>query len=65
MNEQLQNQLSMVKSDLCPVYESPNISAYNDFTSSCGIGDVTVKCIGVYRISAIPIKEQGATNENI
>ena len=65
MNEQLQNQLSRVKSDLCPIYESPNISAYNDFTSSCGIGDVTVKCIGVYRISAIPIKEQGATNENI
>ena len=65
MNEQLQNQLSRVKSDLCPVCESPNISADNDFTSSCGIGDVTVKCIGVYRISAIPIKEQGATNENI
>ena len=65
MKEQLQNQLSRVKSDLCPIYESPNISAYNDFTSSCGIGDVTVKCIGIYRISAIPIKEQGATNENI
>lgn len=65
MNEQLQNQLSRVKSDLCPVFESPNISSYNDFTSSCGIGDVTIKCIGVYRISAIPIKEQGATNENI
>ena len=65
MNEQLKNQLSRVKSDLCPVFESPNISSYNDFTSSCGIGDVTIKCIGVYRISAIPIKEQGATNENI
>ncbi len=65
MNEQLQNQLSRVKNDLCPVFESPNISSYNDFTSSCGIGDVTIKCIGVYRISAIPIKEQGATNENI
>ena len=65
MNEKLQNQLSRVKNDLCPVYEFPNISADNDFTSSCGIGDVTVKCIGVYRISAIPIKEQGATNENI
>ena len=65
MNEQLQNQLSRVKSDLCPVFESPNISSYNDFTSSCGISDVTIKCIGVYRISAIPIKEQGATNENI
>ena len=58
-------QLSRVKNDLCPVFESPNISSYNDFTSSCGIGDVTIKCIGVYRISAIPIKEQGATNENI
>ena len=65
MKEQLQNQLSRVKNDLCPVFESPNISSYNDFTSSCGIGDVTIKCIGVYRISAIPIKEQGATNENI
>ena len=72
MNEQLQNQLSRVKSDLCPVCESPNISSDNDFTSSCGIGDVTVKCIDcntswieVYRVSAITIKEQGATNENI
>ena len=65
MNEKLQNQLSMVKSDLCPVCESPNISSDNVFTSSYGIGDITVKCIGVYRIAAIPIKEQGATNENI
>ena len=62
---EIDKQLSRVKNDLCPVFESPNISSYNDFTSSCGIGDVTVKCIGVYRISAIPIKEQGATNENI
>ena len=72
MKEQLQNQLSRVNSDLCPVCESPNISSDNDFTSSCGIGDVTVKCIDcntswieVYRVSAITIKEQGATNENI
>ena len=62
---EIDKQLSRVKNDLCPVFESPNISSYNDFTSSCGIGDVTIKCIGVYRISAIPIKEQGATNENI
>ena len=72
MKEQLQNQLSRVKSDLCPVCESPNISSDNDFTSSYGIGDVTVKCIDcntswieVYRVSDITIKEQGATNENI
>ena len=62
---EIDKQLSRVNSDLCHVCESPNISSYNDFTSSCGIGDVTIKCIGVYRISAIPIKEQGATNENI
>ena len=62
---EIDKQLPRVKNDLCPVFESPNISSYDDFTSSCGIGDVTVKCIGVYRISAIPIKEQGATNENI
>ena len=69
---EIDKQLSRVKSDLCPVCESPNISSDNDFTSSCGIGDVTVKCIDcntswieVYRVSAITIKEQGATNENI
>ena len=69
---EVDKQLSRVKNDLCPVFESPNISSYNDFTSSCGIGDVTVKCIDcntswieVYRVSAITIKEQGATNENI
>ena len=62
---EIDKQLSRVKNDLCPIYEFPNISADDDFTSSCGISDVTVKCIGVYRISAIPIKEQGATNENI
>ena len=62
---EIDKQLSRVKSDLCPVFESPSISSYNDFISSCGIGDVTIKCIEVYRISAIPIKEQGATDENI
>ena len=69
---EIDKQLSRAKSDLCPVCESPNISSDNDFTSSCGIGDVTVKCIDcntswieVYRVSAITIKEQGATNENI
>ena len=69
---EIDKQLSRVKNDLCPVCESPNISADNDFTSSCGIGDVTVKCIDcntswleVYRVSAITIKEQGTTNENI
>ena len=69
---EIDKQLSRVKNDLCPIYEFPNISADDDFTSSCGIGDVTVKCIDcntswieVYRVSAITIKEQGATNENI
>ena len=69
---EIDKQLSRVKSDLCPVCGSPNISADNDFTSSCGIGDVTVNCVDcstswieVYRVSAITIKEQGATNENI
>ena len=69
---EIDKQLSRVKSDLCHACESPNISADNDFTSSCGIGDLTVKCIDcntswieVYRVSAITIKEHGATNEKI
>lgn len=69
---EIDKQLSRVKNDLCPVCESPNISADNDFTSSCGIGDVTVNCIDCntswieeFRVSAITIKKQGATNENI
>ena len=31
---EIDKQLSRVKNDLCPVCESPNISADNDFTSS-------------------------------